>query len=94
VIEVFGRTVGANAVEISVKDNGRGIDPRDMERVFELFRRSGPQDRPGEGIGLAHVRPLVRRMGGAITCTSELGVGTEFKVVLPQVLKHDGRGRG
>ena len=93
VIEVFGRSIEGNAVEISVKDNGRGIGSRDMERIFELFRRSGAQDRPGEGIGLAHVRPLVRRMGGAITCTSELGVGTEFRVVLPKVLRREERGR-
>ncbi len=67
-----------------VSDNGRGIDPRDKVRVFELFRRSGPQDRPGEGIGLAHVRTLVRRMGGAIIMDSELGRGTTFKVTLPR----------
>ncbi|MFG1396909.1 sensor histidine kinase [Roseixanthobacter pseudopolyaromaticivorans] len=79
-----------------VSDNGRGIDPRDKVRVFELFRRSGPQDRPGEGIGLAHVRTLVRRMGGAIIMDSELGRGTTFKVTLPRRLvlsaeeeKHD-----
>ncbi|MFG1463118.1 CHASE3 domain-containing protein [Xanthobacter sp. DSM 24535] len=73
-------------VTFIVSDNGRGIDPRDKVRVFELFRRSGPQDRPGEGIGLAHVRTLVRRMGGAIMMDSELGRGTTFKVTLPRRL--------
>ena len=62
-------------------DNGRGIAPQDHERIFELFRRSGAQDQPGEGIGLAHVRALVRRLGGEITVQSELGRGTTFQVV-------------
>lgn len=74
-------------VMFSVADNGRGIDTRDKSRVFELFRRSGPQDRPGDGIGLAHVRTLVRRLGGSVMLDSELGKGTTFKVTLPKTLK-------
>ena len=65
-------------------DNGRGIAARDHARVFELFRRSGAQDRPGEGIGLAHVKALVRSLGGRIEVTSDLGVGTTFNVTLPR----------
>ena len=68
----------------AVRDNGRGIEARDRERVFDLFRRSGVQDRPGEGIGLAHVRALVRRLGGSITLTSEPGQGSTFTVTLPR----------
>jgi signal transduction histidine kinase len=67
-----------------VRDNGRGVDPKDRERIFELFRRSGAQDRPGEGIGLAHVRQLVRRLGGSITLTSTPGQGSTFTVTLPR----------
>ncbi len=66
-----------------VADNGRGIAARDFERVFELFRRSGDQSVPGEGIGLAHVRALVRRLGGSIECASTLDVGTSFTITLP-----------
>jgi signal transduction histidine kinase len=66
-----------------VADNGRGIAKTDFDRVFELFRRSGAQDRPGEGIGLAHVRALLRRIGGTISCESELGAGSTFQVTLP-----------
>lgn len=76
--------------EYAVTDNGRGIAPGDHERVFDLFRRSGTQDRPGEGIGLAHVRALVRRLGGTITLTSELGVGSTFTVTLPKSLAAEG----
>ena len=70
-------------VTFRVADNGRGIDPRDHKRVFELFRRSGPQDRPGDGIGLAHVKTLVRQLGGTITLASTPGQGSTFLVSLP-----------
>ena len=50
------RATTGSAIEVA--DNGRGIAPQDHERIFELFRRSGSQDQPGEGIGLAHVRAL------------------------------------
>lgn len=70
-------------VAIDVSDNGRGIAADDQERVFELFRRSGVQDKAGEGIGLAHVRSLVRNMGGEINVRSELGKGTTFMIRLP-----------
>lgn len=70
-------------VFIEVSDNGRGIDPRDHERIFELFRRSGPQDQPGEGIGLAHTRALAYRLGGTIEVQSALGEGSTFRLNLP-----------
>ena len=70
-------------VDIAVADNGRGIDPRDHERIFDLFRRSGPQDQPGEGIGLAHVRALAYRLGGFVDCKSTLGEGATFTLSLP-----------
>jgi signal transduction histidine kinase len=76
--------VEPGATVFEVKDNGRGIALEDQERVFDLFRRAGPQDRPGEGIGLAHVRTLVRAMEGSVTCFSSLGEGTSFRVTLPQ----------
>ncbi|HQT15558.1 CHASE3 domain-containing protein [Reyranella sp.] len=74
-------------VHIDITDNGRGIAEQDHERIFELFRRAGAQDRPGEGIGLAHVRALVRRLGGDITVQSELGSGTTFRIDLPRRLR-------
>ena len=82
-IDVEGRATPGGLV-YDVRDNGRGIDAKDRERVFELFRRSGAQDRPGEGIGLAHVKTLVRRLGGTIALTSEPGQGSTFTVTLPR----------
>jgi signal transduction histidine kinase len=73
-------------IMFEVEDNGRGIDPRDHQRVFDLFRRSGSQDQPGEGIGLAHVRALAYRLGGIIDVRSELGQGATFRLSLPALL--------
>jgi signal transduction histidine kinase len=81
-ISVRGRTkLGFAIFEIS--DNGRGIDPKDHQRIFELFRRAGTQDKPGQGIGLAHVRALVRRLGGTMSVSSELNSGSTFTITLP-----------
>ena len=91
-IHVSGAAVGGNAA-IEVADNGRGIAERDLERIFELFRRSGPQDRPGEGIGLAHARALVRRLGGDVTVRSVLGEGTTFTVTFAADIRST-KGRG
>ena len=82
-IHVTGREM-LFGVAYEVRDNGRGIDPKDSERVFELFRRSGVRDQPGEGIGLAHVRALVRRLGGSIRLASQPGQGCTFTVTFPK----------
>jgi len=81
-IAITGKQLAGRAV-VSVIDNGRGIDPKDHQRIFELFRRSGPQDQPGEGIGLAHVRALAHRLGGTIDVESTPGAGSTFLLSLP-----------
>ncbi|MCK2054215.1 MHYT domain-containing protein [Methylobacterium sp. 37f] len=83
-IEITAEALGGGRIRYRIADNGRGIAERDHARVFELFRRSGAQDRPGEGIGLAHVKALVRSLGGRIEVASELGIGTTFSVTLPR----------
>jgi signal transduction histidine kinase len=84
-ITVRGKREGAR-VTYEIEDNGRGIAPRDHQRVFDLFRRSGHQDQPGEGIGLAHVRALAYRLGGVIDVASDLGKGATFRLTLPLTL--------
>ena len=81
-ISVRGRTKLGYAI-FDIADNGRGIDPKDHQRIFDLFRRAGLQDRPGQGIGLAHVRALVRRLGGTMSVASELDKGSTFTVTIP-----------
>jgi len=81
------RIAGADSeaeFSFSVKDNGLGIAARDQDRIFEIFRRAGRQDMPGEGMGLAYVKTLLRQMGGRVWCQSEVGVGTTMTVVIPK----------
>ena len=81
-ISIRGRTKLGFAI-FEIADNGRGIDPKDHQRIFDLFRRAGTQDKPGQGIGLAHVRALVRRLGGTMSVQSELHSGSTFTITLP-----------
>jgi signal transduction histidine kinase len=81
-ITIRGRSKLGFAI-FEIADNGRGIDPKDHQRIFDLFRRAGTQDKPGQGIGLAHVRALVRRLGGTMSVQSELNSGTTFTITLP-----------
>jgi len=84
-IEIRGRIEGPRAI-FEIADNGRGVESRDHDRIFDLFRRSGVQDQPGEGIGLAHTRALAYRLGGTISIDSELGRGATFRINLPVTL--------
>ena len=81
-IAIRGRTKLGFAI-FEIADNGRGIDAKDHQRIFDLFRRAGEQNRPGQGIGLAHVRALVRRLGGTMSVSSELHNGSTFTITLP-----------
>ncbi|MFC5342804.1 ATP-binding protein [Brevundimonas staleyi] len=91
-IEVSGRDQPGGWVEFTIADQGRGIAPKDHERIFELFRRAGRQDKQGEGLGLAFVRNSVRRLGGSIDVRSELGQGSTFVLKFPKRLILDEAG--
>jgi signal transduction histidine kinase len=77
----------SSLIEVTIEDNGRGIQPDDLERIFDLFRRAGTQDQKGEGIGLAHVRSMARNLGGDILVQSEFGQGSKFILQIPADLK-------
>ena len=70
---------------ICIKDNGRGISEDDYDKVFAPFRRAGKQDTAGEGMGLAYVQTLVRRLGGRIWFESQAGIGTTFFFTIPKI---------
>lgn len=80
-IEITAEQNDAETI-LSVKDNGRGIAPDDIPKIFEIFRRVGSQNVPGDGMGLAYVKALVRRQGGRIWCESEPRVGTTFSFTI------------
>jgi PAS domain S-box-containing protein len=68
---------------IYVRDNGVGIDPADLERAFDVFRRLDPRG-TGTGVGLAMARRIVEMHGGRIRAESEgKGSGSTFFVELP-----------
>jgi len=82
-IEISSERVGDETV-YRVRDNGRGITAEDMPQLFQLFRRLGKQDLPGEGVGLSYVKALVRKHGGRIWCESEPGKGSVFSFTVLQ----------
>lgn len=73
-------------VRISVVDDGAGIAPEKQGKLFEPFQRAGQELGPieGTGIGLMICKRLANIMGGAVGFCSELGVGSEFWVDLPE----------
>ena len=75
-----------DAVTFSVHDHGRGI-PRDkIEAVFERFQQvdiGDRRDKGGTGLGLPITRSIARQHGGDVTVSSELGVGSTFRLALP-----------
>ena len=84
-IEISGQR-HFNETLFQIRDNGRGIAESDRHKIFELFRRAGKQDVPGEGMGLAYVRTLVRRHGGRIWFESQPDAGTTFFFTIPHNL--------
>jgi PAS domain S-box-containing protein len=77
-------------VTLTVSDTGVGIPPEYLPRVFERFFRVPGQSRGiGTGLGLAIVREIVVAHGGTITCTSQPGAGTTFRLTLPVWVQKD-----
>ena len=69
---------------LTVRDNGIGIAPEDMDRLFIRFSRIAPRpDVPGTGLGLYLARELARLHGGDIVAVSKPGEGSEFTLSLP-----------
>ncbi|MFQ5599090.1 MAG: sensor histidine kinase [Candidatus Krumholzibacteriia bacterium] len=79
--------VHPGVVEIEVRDNGYGIVPEELQRIFDPYFRSLDDRVKGErgtGLGLAIVKTIVEQHGGRIWVESELDRGTAFRFSLPQ----------
>jgi PAS domain S-box-containing protein len=72
-----------------VSDNGIGIDEKNINQIFGLFKRLHTrQEYPGTGIGLSLVKKIVENYGGKIWVESEIGKGSTFYFTLPKGIKN------
>jgi signal transduction histidine kinase/HAMP domain-containing protein len=78
-----GRLKNEAGVQIFVRDNGVGIDPSMLERIFLPFVRLGTTEAAGSGIGLCIVKTVVEQYKGSVRAESSPGVGSTFYVRLP-----------
>jgi two-component system, OmpR family, phosphate regulon sensor histidine kinase PhoR len=69
---------------VEVADTGPGIDPAEVERMFQRFTRAEPRDADGFGLGLPIVRATVTAVGGTVSLTPRRGGGTLARIVLPE----------
>lgn len=84
-IQVDAR-VAENQLILSVSDQGKGIPPQELEKIFDKFHRVERGDARqtyGYGLGLYISRKLIENMGGALWAESEMGRGSEFYFSLP-----------
>ncbi len=76
-------------VMVSVSDTGIGVDPEDIDKLFDAFKRVNEEKNAtiqGTGLGLAITKQLVTLMGGDITVESTPGVGSCFAFTIPQTI--------
>ena len=78
---------------LGVADSGSGLEPGDVQRIFERFSRlERHSDVPGSGIGLFVVKSIVNAHAGRIEVTSQPGKGTSFEVMFPGALPVNAQG--
>ncbi len=85
-----------SAIKIIVKDTGKGVHKDDFVRIFDPFEhmsdRKLSSGAEGAGLGLTIVSKIVQNLGGKISVSSELDVGTEFSIDFPEVMTRKSKG--
>jgi signal transduction histidine kinase len=76
-----GENLAGTEVWLRVRDNGPGIEPERLDKIFTPFHTSKSN---GTGLGLPIARKIVESHGGSIEVESSVGKGTEFRVTLPK----------
>jgi len=82
-IRIRSRSRGNQSV-YCIEDNGIGIAPEHLEKIFEIFYQLEPERKRGEGIGLAIVKRIIDRHNGKVWAESRVGQGSKFFVALPR----------
>lgn len=92
-ITISGRQEG-NSIYIDIKDNGVGIKPEHLSRVFDRFFQADPSrtDREGTGLGLSIAKWIIEKHKGRLSVESTVGKGTRFTLMFP-TLKANQRGK-
>ncbi|MEO5533589.1 MAG: ATP-binding protein [Pseudolysinimonas sp.] len=78
--------VESDAINVEIRDTGQGIPDVDLPRIFDRFYRTNSaktSSTVGTGLGLSITREIVHRHGGELAVTSELGIGTTFRISIP-----------
>ena len=75
-------TTGPTEGRLVIEDNGKGIAPEYLSRIFEMFFRAS-EDSYGSGLGLYITQQVVEKLGGKMHVDSTFGAGTKFELVLP-----------
>lgn len=88
-VSVMMTSLGTGKADVTITDNGMGISPSELKRIFKRFYRTSTvveRRVKGTGLGLAIVQEIVKRHGGTVTAESSgEGKGTTFRVRLPQL---------
>jgi signal transduction histidine kinase len=74
--------VGVGETKIEFRDNGIGIKPEHINKIFNMFYRATDRSQ-GSGLGMYIVKQAVEKLNGTISLKSEYGVGTRIKIILP-----------
>lgn len=85
-INIVGKLIKQNRMEITVTDNGAGIPPEFYAKIFDIFfqiEKDFTGNVEGAGLGLAIVKHIVEKYDGQISLLSELGKGSTFNFTLP-----------
>jgi signal transduction histidine kinase len=74
---------GHGSVRIEIEDNGVGIEPQYLDRIFDMFFRASVNSK-GSGLGLYIVQETLDKLGGSVDCESIYKKGSKFTITLPQ----------
>jgi two-component system NtrC family sensor kinase len=81
-ISITTKSLPGDRVEISIRDTGRGMSKPTLEKIFDPFFTTKSLG-SGTGLGLSISYGVIQKHGGEILVSSEVGKGTEFKIILP-----------